>query len=142
MDPFSAWLTLRGMRSLSARLRVQCENARLVAAFLNNHIAVQTTHFPGLASHPGHAIAARQMSDFGGMLSFQVDGGKERAMSVAASTRIFRRATSLGGTESLIEHRASLEGNSGAVPENLLRLSIGLEDPDDLISDLSHALDT
>ena len=141
MDPFSAWLTLRGMRSLSARLRVQCQNARQIAGFLNNHLAVEATHFPGLPEHPGHQIAARQMKDFGGMLSFQVAGGKSEALAVTGRTRIFRRATSLGGTESLIEHRASLEAGSGVVPENLLRLSIGLEDPDDLISDLSHALD-
>ena len=141
MDPFSAWLSLRGMRSLSARLRVQCRNARQIAAFLNNHLAVERTNFPGLPEHPGHAIAAHQMRDFGGMLSFEVVGGMDRAMRVAGATRIFRRATSLGGTESLIEHRASLEGGSSAVPENLLRLSIGLEDPDDLVSDLSRALE-
>ena len=141
MDPFSAWLSLRGMRSLSARLRVQCENARQVAAFLNNHLSVEKTNFPGLPSHPGHQIALRQMRDFGGMMSIEVAGDRERALQIAGRTQIFKRATSLGGTESLIEHRASLEGDSGTVPENLLRLSIGLEDPDDLISDLSRALE-
>lgn len=141
MDPFSCWLALRGMRSLSARLRVQCENARQIAAFLNNHLAVRRTYFPGLADHPGHAIAAKQMRDFGGMLSFEIAGGAEDALAVASRTQIIRRATSLGGTETLIEHRASLEGSSGTVPSNLLRLSVGLEDVDDLLSDLSRALD-
>lgn len=140
MDPFSAWLTLRGMRSLSARLNMQCHTARQLAAFLNNHARVSRTHFPGLMEHPGHEIALHQMRDFGGMISVEIAGGREEAMRVASRVAIFRRATSLGGTESLIEHRASIEAAGGAVPENLLRLSVGLEHPDDLVSDLSQAL--
>jgi iron-sulfur cluster assembly accessory protein len=97
-------------------------------------------HYPGLAGHPGHAIAARQMSGFGGMLSMQLRGGRERAMQVAASVRLFTRATSLGGTHSLIEHRASVEGPNTRTPQNLLRISVGLENAEDLIGDLEQAL--
>jgi cystathionine gamma-synthase len=99
-------------------------------------------HYPGLASHPGHAVAARQMTAFGGMLSFQVRGGRDDAMAVAAKVSVFTRATSFGGTESLIEHRASVEGPLTTTPENLLRLSIGVEHADDLIADLAQALAT
>ena len=98
-------------------------------------------HYPGLPSHPGHAVAARQMTAFGGMLSIQVAGGAAEAMAVAARLRLFTRATSLGGVESLIEHRASVEGPQSKTPPNLLRVSIGLEHPDDLIADLAQALD-
>jgi cystathionine gamma-synthase len=97
-------------------------------------------HYPGLQSHPGHKIASRQMSMFGGMLSFEVTGGRDAAMNVSAKTKIFIRATSLGGVESLIEHRASIEGKGTTSPEGLLRLSIGLENADDLIEDLDQAL--
>lgn len=140
LDPFSSWLTLRGLRSLSARLRVQCDNARRVAAFLDTHPNVARVYFPGLTSHPGHAVAHAQMQDFGGMLSFEVHGGADEAMQVAAHVTVFRRATSLGGTESLIEHRASIESPPTATPQALLRVSLGLEHPDDLIADLDHAL--
>ena len=139
-DPFSAWLALRGMRTLAARIRMQCATARQVAAYLNNHPRVERTHYPGLLDHPGHRIAQHQMADFGGMLSFEVTGGREAAMEVAARVHVFRRATSLGGTESLIEHRASVEPPPSPAPEGLLRLSIGLEHVDDLVSDLSEAL--
>ena len=97
-------------------------------------------HYPGLVDHPGHDIAARQMSDFGGMLSFQVAGGRDAAMGVAARVRLFVRATSLGGTQSLIEHRASIEGPDSPTPDDLLRVSVGLENADDLIADLAQAL--
>ncbi len=140
MDPFSAWLALRGMRSLAARLRLQCQTARRLAAFLDAHPKVARVHHPSLPAHPGHAVARRQMTDFGGMLSFEVVGGQAEAMAVAARVQVFRRATSLGGTESLIEHRASIEGPETRTPPTLLRCSVGLEHPDDLVADLSQAL--
>jgi cystathionine gamma-synthase len=101
---------------------------------------VAAVHYPGLRSHPGYEIAARQMSAFGGMLSFQVRGGEKEAMAAAAGCRLFIRATSLGGTHSLIEHRSSVEGPQSKTPKNLLRVSVGLEHPDDLIEDLKNAL--
>jgi cystathionine gamma-synthase len=140
MDPFGAWLALRGMRSLTARLQLQCRSARSIAEFLDQHPAVERVHFPGLKSHPGHPVAAKQMRDFGGMLSFEAGSSAAAALSVAAATRIFKRATSLGGTESLIEHRASIEAPPTLTPLNLLRLSIGLEHVDDLLADLDQAL--
>ena len=139
-SPFDCWLILRGMRTLPWRMRAHSENAMKVVEFLAHHRKVERVHYPGLRSHPGYEIARRQMSMFGGMLSFQVNGGGEAAMSVAAKTKIFIRATSLGGVESLIEHRASIEGPGTTSPENLLRLSIGLENADDLIEDLDQAL--
>jgi cystathionine gamma-synthase len=140
-SPFDCWLILRGMRTLPWRMRAHSENGMQVAEFLAQHRKVESVHYPGLSSHPGHEIARRQMSMFGGMLSFQVNAGGEGAMSVAAKTKIFTRATSLGGVESLIEHRASIEGPGTTSPENLLRLSIGLENADDLIEDLDQALE-
>lgn len=140
LDPFSAWLALRGMRTLAPRLRQQCASTRRIAAFLDEHERVAVVHHPSLAHHPGYEVAARQMDDFGGMLSFEVDGGRDAAMDVAAEVQVFRRATSLGGTESLIEHRASIEPDDSSTPEGLLRLSIGLEHIDDLIDDLTQAL--
>ncbi|MFN8536130.1 MAG: aminotransferase class I/II-fold pyridoxal phosphate-dependent enzyme [Thermomicrobiales bacterium] len=139
-SPFDCWLALRGVRSLPWRMRGHAENAAAVAAFLHEHPAVEATHFPGLPSHPGHAVAARQMTAFGGMVSFQVRGDAARAMAVASRVKLFTRATSLGGVESLIEHRASIEGPDTPTPPNLLRLSIGLEHHDDLIEDLDYAL--
>jgi cystathionine gamma-synthase len=139
-SPFDCWLILRGMRTLPWRMRAHSENGMKVADFLAQHEKVERVHYPGLRSHPRHEIARRQMSMFGGMLSFQVRGGGEAAMSVAAKTKIFTRATSLGGVESLIEHRASIEGTGTTSPANLLRLSIGLENADDLIEDLDQAL--
>jgi cystathionine gamma-synthase len=139
-SPFDCWLILRGMRTLPWRMRAHSDNAMKVADFLAQHSKVGRVHYPGLRSHPGHDIAARQMSLFGGMLSFEVKDGSDAAMSVAAKTKIFIRATSLGGVESLIEHRASIEGPVTTSPEGLLRLSIGLENADDLIEDLDQAL--
>ncbi len=144
-SPFDCWLTLRGIRTLPYRMRAHCENARKVAHFLANHDKVCKVHYPGLESHPGHAIAAKQMADFGGMLSFQVcpdklHTGQENALRVANSTKLFAQATSLGGVESLIEHRYSVEGQGSKTPDNLLRVSVGLEHPDDLIADLAQAL--
>jgi cystathionine gamma-synthase len=140
-SPFDCWLILRGMRTLPWRMRAHSENAMKVADFLARHERVARVHYPGLRSHPGHEIAAKQMSMFGGMLSFEVRDGCDAAMSVAAKTKIFTRATSLGGVESLIEHRASIEGAGTTSPEGLLRLSIGLENADDLIEDLDQALE-
>jgi cystathionine gamma-synthase len=139
-SPFDCWLVLRGMKTLPWRMRAHCENAAKVADFLAQHRNVERIHYPGLVDHPGHEIAKKQMSMFGGMLSFEAKGGREGAMKVAAKTNIFTRATSLGGVESLIEHRASIEGPGTASPEGLLRCSIGLEHPDDLIEDLDQAL--
>jgi cystathionine gamma-synthase len=139
-SPFDCWLVLRGARSLAARLRAHCDNAGAVARFLATHPAVHLVHYPGLPSHAGHAIAARQMTAFGGMLSFEVNGGRTAALGAAARLRVVTRATSLGGTESLIEHRASVEGPHTRAPEGLLRMSVGLEHPDDIIADLEQAL--
>ena len=139
-SPFESWLVARGVRTLPYRVRAHCAHARAAAEFLAVHPAVESVHYPGLRSHAGHAIAAAQMSDFGGMLSIQVRGGAADALRVAARVELFTRATSLGGPESLIEHRHSVEGAGSRAPENLLRLSIGLEHPDDIIADLRHAL--
>jgi cystathionine gamma-synthase len=148
-SPFDCWLILRGMRTLPWRMRAHSGNAMKVADFLSRHSKVARVHYPGLKSHPGHEIAAKQMSIrsanvqdklFGGMLSFEVKDGRDAAISLAAKTKIFTRATSLGGVESLIEHRASIEGAGTTSPEGLLRLSIGLENADDLIEDLDQAL--
>lgn len=139
-SPFDSWLVQRGVKTLAWRVRAQTANAAAVTAFLAAHTAVEVVHYPGLASHPGHEVAARQMRQFGGMASFQVRGGRAEALAVAARCRVFTRATSLGGVESLIEHRASIEGPGTRAPESLLRLSIGLEHADDLIDDLAQAL--
>jgi cystathionine gamma-synthase len=138
--PFDCWLLRRSLSTLPYRMRGHCENAARVVDFLVTHPAVAAVHYPGLTSHPGHAIAARQMMSFGGMLSIQVQGGAAEALAVANRVRLFTQATSLGGVESLIEHRASVEGPASRTPANLLRLSIGLEHADDLIADLDQAL--
>ena len=140
LAPFSAWLTLRGCRSLGARMAMHCANARKVAEFLATHPAIARDNWPGLATHAGHAVAARQMRDFGGMLSIELRGGREAALAMAGKLRLFTNATSLGGCESLIEHRASVEGANPRSPQNLLRISVGLEDGDDLVADLAQAL--
>jgi cystathionine gamma-synthase len=140
-SPFDCWLVLRGMRTLPWRMRAHSANAMKVAEFLARHPKVARVHYPGLQSHPGHKIAAGQMSAFGGMLSLEVKDGCDAAMSVAAKTKIFIRATSLGGVESLIEHRASIKGEDPRTPQGLLRLSIGLEHADDLIEDLAEAME-
>jgi cystathionine gamma-synthase len=137
---FDCWLVVRGIRTLPYRVRAHCQNARVVADYLVRHPRVEAVHFPGLPSHPGHVIAAKQMKDFGGMMSFQVQGRRAEALAVAARLRIITRATSLGGPDTLIEHRASIEPPDKGTPENLLRLSVGLEHPDDLIEDLTQAL--
>ena len=144
LSPFSAWLTLRGCRSLPARMAMHCANARKVAEFLTTHPAVERVNWPGLPAHPGHAVAKRQMRGhegmFGAMMSVELRGGYDAALALARGTKIFTNATSLGGCESLIEHRASAEGEHTQSPPGLVRISVGLEDPDDLIEDLRQAL--
>jgi cystathionine gamma-synthase len=140
-SPFNSWLVMRGIRSLAARMRVHSENAMAIARFLTTQKRVEAVYYPGLESHPRHDVARRQMSAFGGMMSFLVRGGRKEALAVAARTKLFVRATSLGGVESLIEHRNSSEGPGSKTPENLLRLSVGLEHGYDLIEDLRQALE-
>jgi cystathionine gamma-synthase len=140
LGPFDAFLLLRGLRTLDLRIRAQCQTAALLAERLRVHPAVKTVLYPGLPDHPGHAIAVRQMNGgFGGMLSIRL-GDRTEAIAVAARVRLWRRATSFGGVESLIEHRASIEGRNSPCPDDLLRLSAGLEDPDELYRDLLQAL--
>ncbi len=139
-SPFDAWLVHRGMASMVCRFRQQCASAQRVAEFLTTHDAVEAVHYPSLSSHPGHAIAARQMTLFGGMVAVQVRGGSAEALQLTGRVKLFTRATSLGGVESLIEHRKSVEGPESPTPDNLLRLSVGLEDADDLIDDLREGL--
>jgi cystathionine gamma-synthase len=139
-SPFECWLTLRGIQTLPLRIRCQSESAMHIAEFLKSHPAVSAVYYPGLVKHPGHNLASVQMKLYGGMISFEVKGGKEEAMNVAAKVKLFTRATSLGGPESLIEHRASVEGSDTKTPQTLLRLSIGLEHYEDLIEDLKGAL--
>jgi cystathionine gamma-synthase len=141
LSPFGSWLVLRGLRSLSCRVERQSASAALIASALARHPAVEAVHYPGLPSDPGHEIAKRQMSGFGGMLSFRVRGGRDGALRVATRLKLIVNATSLGGVETLIEHRASIEGPASLTPPNLLRLSVGLEHPDDLIEDLVQALE-
>lgn len=140
LAPFNAWLTLRGCRSLPARMALHCANARRLAQFLATHPAIERVNYPGLATHPGHDIALRQMADSGAMLSIELRDGRQAALTMAGRLRLFTNATSLGGCESLVEHRASVEGAHPTSPQNLLRLSIGLEHADDLIADLAQAL--
>ena len=142
--PMDCYLALRGLKTLAVRMRAHCDNARAIAAFLAAHTKVTAVHYPGLASHPDHAIAARQMSDFGGIVSFQVATAEE-AVAIVERTRLFFLAESLGGVESLIEMpgpmtHASVAGSALEVPPNLVRLSVGIEHPDDLIADLAQAL--
>jgi cystathionine gamma-synthase len=141
-SPFASWLVLRGLRTLALRMERHAENALRVARALEEHPQVAAVHYPGLANHPGHAIAARQMRAFGGMLSFRVRGGRDAAIAAVSRAKLFVRATSLGSVESLIEHRATSEGAGSKAPPELIRLSIGIEHPDDLIADLEQALRT
>jgi cystathionine gamma-synthase len=140
LAPFSAWLTLRGCRSLPARMAMHCSNARRIAEFLSTQPQVGRVHYPGLPTHPGHGIATDQMRDFGGMLSIELRGGREAALAMAGALELFTNATSLGGCESLVEHRASVEGESPTSPPGLLRLSVGLEHIEDLLADLRQSL--
>ena len=138
---FEAWLLQRGMRTLFLRVRKASESALAIARRFEGHPALKTVLYPGLASHPGHETAKRQMDGgFGGMLSLRVRGGAQRALEIVKRCRVFTRATSLGGVESLIEHRYSIEGADSPIPPDLVRLSIGIEAVDDLIADLEQAL--
>jgi cystathionine gamma-synthase len=138
---FEAWLIQRGMRTLFVRVRAAATNARKVAEHFHGHAAIEEVLYPGLPGFAGHAIAARQMKGgFGAMLSIRIKGGEAAAIATAAKVRIWKRATSLGGVESLIEHRASVEGAGSPCPTDLLRLSAGIEDVDDLARDLEEAL--
>ncbi|WP_372735876.1 cystathionine gamma-synthase [Nocardioides sp.] len=143
--PFDAWLTLRGLKTLAVRMERHCDNAERVVEFLRGHSAVSQVFYPGLADHPGHEIAARQMSRFGGMVSFRVNGGEPQALAVCERAEVFTLAESLGGIESLIEHpgrmtHASVAGTELEVPADLVRISVGIETVEDLIADLDHAL--
>lgn len=141
LGAFDCWLLMRSISTLPLRVKSQCAGALKIAEFLSNHPRVERVLYPGLRNHDGHAIARGQMpGGFGAVISVCLHGGEVRAMQAAARTRIFTRATSLGGVESLIEHRASIEGHGTLAPYNLLRLSIGIEDPDDLIEDLTQSL--
>jgi cystathionine gamma-synthase len=148
LGPFEAWLLMRGMRTLFPRVRAACDSAQSIAERLTQNRFVEEVLYPGLPDFPGHAVAARQMQGgFAGMLSIRVRGaksgsltGETAAIATAANVQLWKRATSLGGVESLIEHRASVEGAGTPVPADLLRLSVGLEDPEDLVADLEHAL--
>jgi cystathionine gamma-synthase len=143
--PFDAWLTLRGIKTLGVRMDRHCANADRIAHFLDEHPAVEQVMYPGLETDPGHELAARQMRDFGGMISMRVAGGRDAATRVAETTELFFLAESLGGVESLIEHpgimtHASVSGTALEVPDDLLRLSVGIENVEDLLADLDRAL--
>ena len=139
--PFDCWLLQRSIGTLPLRVRAQVANAQVIAEFLAAHPRVSHVYYPGLPAHPGHALAKAQMSGFGAMLSFRIADGRDAAIAVAAKVAVFTRATSLGGIESLIEHRASVEGPHSTTPTDLLRMSVGLEHVDDLIDDLRQALE-
>ncbi|WP_421772904.1 trans-sulfuration enzyme family protein [Gracilimonas sp.] len=139
-SPQDCWLLSRSIRSFPYRMRAHNENGKKVADFLNKHPKVEKVFYPGLSTHPGHEIAKAQMDDFGGMISFLIDGTAEDAIKVVAGAKMIKAATSLGGIESIWEHRKSSEGEESPTPDNLIRLSVGLEHPDDIISDLELAL--
>ena len=141
-SPFSSWTVLRGLRTLACRVERQSASAFEVARALEGNRGLRSVHYPGLASNPGHEIAKRQMSGFGAMMSVRVNGGREGALRVAGRVKLFRNATSLGSVESLLEHRVSVESPDTTTPDDLLRLSIGLEHPLDLIEDLRQAIGT
>jgi cystathionine gamma-synthase len=143
--PFDAWLVLRGVKTLGARMDRHCANARRIVELLTRHSTVTRVLWPGLADHPGHEVAAKQMRDFGGMVSFTVAGGEQAAVELVARTTLFTLAESLGGVESLIEHparmtHASAAGSPLEVPPDLVRLSVGIETGEDLVADLAAAL--
>jgi cystathionine gamma-synthase len=138
-SPFDCWLLNRSLSTLSLRLERQIKNAAAIAVFLKKQPLVEQIYYPGLPEHPNHAIAKRQMNgQFGSMMSIAMKGGEKQALQFAGSMKLFKHATSLGGVESLVEHRRSAEGNSPKSPANLLRLSIGIEFIDDLLEDLSN----
>lgn len=138
--PFDCWLLLRSLATLPLRIRSQAANAQALAEFLAAHPAIEHVHYPGLPDHPGHTLARQQMRGFGAVLSVRLRGGKAAALRMVSMVQLFTRATSLGGVESLIEHRASSEGPGSTAPEDLVRISVGIEHIDDLIEDLRAAL--
>ena len=141
LGSMEAYLLIRGMKTLHLRVHRQCENALQLARFLERQEIVEKVHYPGLESNPGHPVAKRQMQGgFGGMLSFQVHGGKKKALEVLSRALVFKRATSLGGVESLIEHRKSSETLETETPDNLIRVSVGIEAVEDLLQDLERML--
>ena len=140
-SPFDCWLVLRSLATLPQRIQAHCDNAEQVAQFLASHPKIEKVHYPGLPENRFHDLAKRQMARFGGMLSVEVRGGWDAAVALCANVRLFTCATSLGAVESLLEHRASVEGANSPTPHGLVRLSIGLEHPDDLIADLRQALE-
>ena len=139
-SPFDCFLLCRSIKTLAYRMKGHCENGKLVAQYLVNHPKVEAVFYPGLTTHPQHEIAKKQMKDFGGMMSFLVKGDVETTSKVVNKVQLFAQATSLGGVESLIEHRYSVEGPDSKTPKNLLRISVGLEHVDDIIADLEQAL--
>ena len=139
-SPFASWMVLRGLRTLACRMERQSANALAVARALEGNRGIRSIHYPGLESDPGHAVAKGQMSGFGAMLSLRIAGGREGAVRACSRVKLFRNATSLGGVESLLEHRRSVESPDSPTPEDLVRVSIGLEHPDDLIEDLRQAV--
>jgi cystathionine gamma-synthase len=144
--PFDSWLVQRGLKTLAIRMERTCDNAEEIVRFLQGHDGVTAVHYPGLPEHPGHQVATRQMKRFGGMVAFRVKGGEDVAVKVCAETQIWTLGESLGGVESLIEHpgrmtHASVAGTELEVPSDLIRLSVGIEDVEDLVADLKQALD-
>jgi cystathionine gamma-synthase len=141
LGPFEAWLLVRGMRTLYVRVAAQCRSAAKIAEHFSGHAGIESVLYPGLPRFAGHAVAQRQMrGGFGGMLSLRVKGGAPGALAFIAKLRVWKRATSLGGVESLVEHRASVEGPQSTTPGDLLRMSVGLEDVQDLVGDIEQAL--
>ena len=143
--PLDAWLTVRGIKTLSVRMERHCKNAQAIAEYLDGHPAIEQVFYPGLPSHPGHELATKQMSGFGGMISIAFAGGAAAARGFAEATHLFQLAESLGGVESLVNYpsemtHASVRGTELEVPDNIVRLSVGIEDVDDLIADLESAL--
>lgn len=140
VSPFDSWMLVRSLKTLVARMRMHCENAKLIANYLSEHPKVEEVYYPGLAHSPGHEIAKRQMSDFGGMVSALFKGNRDQILRAIGEAKLFKVATSLGGVESLWEHRQSSEGPTSKTPPNLVRMSIGIEHPDDLIADIDQVL--
>lgn len=142
LPAFDSWLLVRSIKSLSARMRVHCENARQIAAFLNQHPKIEAVYYPGLEHAQGHTIASTQMKDFGGMISMQIKASRESVLKGIHRAKLIITATSLGGVESIWEHRQSSEGPTSKTPENLVRISVGIEDANDLIDDIDAVLQT
>jgi cystathionine gamma-synthase len=140
-SPDDCWMLARSTRTMPYRMKGHNKNAETVARFLQGHPKIQKVFYPGLESHPGHEVAAKQMSGFGGMISFLIDGSQKEAIKIVGKSKLISRATSLGGVESTWEHRRSSEGEGSITPKNLIRISVGLEHVDDLLDDLERALD-